>query len=257
VGADPADDITSNPHTATRPDYTLALQAGALNGKRIGVMRHLTGRNAAVDELMEAQLTVMRNAGATMIDLQIPGSRELSDAELEVLLYEFKHGLNVYLAQRGGAYQSLERLIRFNEVNPTVQMPHFGQELFLRAQTKGDLSEQTYLDALAYSKTTSQSILDNALNSESLDAIVAPSNGPGWLIDLENGDNGGSVNYVSSAGLSAISGYPSITVPAGYINGVPVGISFMGGAFSEAQLLGIAYDFERLSAARQDPAIAR
>lgn len=253
VGVDPADSITLNVATSEPTDYSNYLNTGALADKRIGVMRSLFGRNAEVDALMEAQLDVMRGAGATIIDLDISNTPEINAAEYEVLLYEFKDGLNKYLTQRGSFYQSLEHLIRFNDVNRDTQMPHFGQEIFVEAQAKSDLQDPAYLAALNTAKTGSQSILDGALQTNGLDAIVAPSNGPGWPIDLENGDNGSSVNYVSSAGLAAISGYPAITVPAGYINGLPVGISFMGGAFSEPVLIGIAYDFEQKTQARRAP----
>lgn len=253
VGVDPADSITLNVATSEPTDYSNYLQTGALAGKRIGVMRSLFGRNSEVDTLMEAQFEVMRSAGATIIDLDIRNTPEINAAEYEVLLFEFKDGLNKYLTQRGSFYQSLEHLIVFNDVNRDTQMPHFGQEIFIEAQAKADLQDPAYLAALTTAKTGSQSILDGALQTHDLDAIVAPSNGPGWLIDLDNGDNGSSVNYVSSSGLAAISGYPAITVPAGYINDLPVGISFMGSAFSEPVLIGIAYDFEQKTMARRAP----
>lgn len=255
TGADARDVITQNTHNQQRIDYTEFLQPGALQGKRIGVMRTLFGRNPAVDALMTEQLAVLEAAGATLVDLAISGNRELSDAEFQVLLFEFKHDLNLYLEQRGGFYRSLEHLIRFNEVNPTVQMPFFGQEIFYQAQATTDLNDARYQQALQTAKRISQSTLDHALQGNHLDAIVAPSNGPGWLIDLDNGDSGSSVNYVSSAGLAAISGYPAVTVPAGYIDGRPVGVSFMGAAFSEAALISMAYDFEQKTQARRPPVL--
>ncbi|MDO8910107.1 MAG: amidase [Pseudohongiella sp.] len=253
AGVDPADSVTLNVATSEPTDYSNFLQTGALAGKRIGVMRSLFGRNAEVDALMEQQLEIMSNAGATIIDLDIRNTPEINAAEYQVLLFEFKDGLNKYLTKRGSFYQSLEHLIRFNDVNRDTQMPHFAQEIFVEAQAKTDLQDPVYLAALNTAKIGSQGILDGALQGNDLDAIVAPSNGPGWPIDLENGDNGGAVNYVSSAGLAAISGYPAITVPAGYINGLPVGISFMGSAFSEPVLIGIAYDFEQKTLARRAP----
>ncbi|ALO45732.1 Amidase [Pseudohongiella spirulinae] len=251
VGADPSDAITDNDQTRSTLDYSDYLLDGSLTGKRIGVMRSLFGRNPQVDALMEAQLDILREAGATVVDIPLGGNNEMSAASYQVLLYEFKDGLNRYLQSRGGFYQSLEHIIRFNEVNERLQMPWFGQEIFLQAQAKGNLDEPAYHNALRLAKNTAQELLNEALSADNLDAIVAPSNGPGWLIDLENGDNGASVNYVSSSGLAAISGYPSITVPAGYVNGQPVGISFMGQAFSEPLLISIAHDYERLSAARE------
>jgi len=253
AGADINDPVSQNEHAEQQQDYTQFLQHGALAGKRIGVMRALTGRNAAVDELLARQLEILIAAGVTLVDLDISGSRALSDAEYQVLLFEFKHGLNLYLEQRGGFYRSLAHLIRFNEVNAALQMPWFGQEIFYEAQATTDLSDPRYLDALRTAKTLSQATLDHALQTHQLDAIVAPSNGPSWLIDLSNGDDGSSVNYVSSAGLAAISGYPAITVPAGYIDGRPVGVSFFGAAFSEPVLISIAFDYEQLTGARRVP----
>ncbi|MDH7943613.1 amidase [Pseudohongiella sp. SYSU M77423] len=253
AGSDPQDAITDNPQAQSPVDYTQYLQADALSGKRIGVMRSLFGRNAPLDALMESQLDELRSAGATVVDIELSGSRELSEASYQVLLYEFKNDLNAYLRNRGGFYQSLEHLIRFNEVNASLQMPWFAQEIFLEAQATTDLTDPAYLEALQQAKSISQSRLDDALTNNQLDAIVAPSNGPGWLIDLENGDDGSSVNYVSSSGLAAIAGYPAITVPAGYIDGMPVGISFFGAAFSEPELIGLAYAYEQRTQARRAP----
>ena len=253
AGSDPQDAITDNPQAQSPVDYTQYLQADALSGKHIGVMRSLFGRNAPLDALMESQLDELRSAGATVVDIELSGSRELSEASYQVLLYEFKNDLNAYLRNRGGFYQSLEHLIRFNEVNASLQMPWFAQEIFLEAQATTDLTDPAYLEALQQAKSISQSRLDDALTNNQLDAIVAPSNGPGWLIDLENGDDGSSVNYVSSSGLAAIAGYPAITVPAGYIDGMPVGISFFGAAFSEPELIGLAYAYEQRTQARRAP----
>ncbi len=253
AGSDPQDAITDNPQAQSHVDYTQYLQADALSGKRIGVMRSLFGRNAPLDALMESQLDELRSAGATVVDIELGGSRELSEASYQVLLYEFKNDLNAYLRNRGGFYQSLEHLIRFNEVNASLQMPWFAQEIFLEAQATTNLNDPAYLEALQQAKSISQSRLDDALTDNQLDAIVAPSNGPGWLIDLENGDDGSSVNYVSSSGLAAIAGYPAITVPAGYIDGMPVGISFFGAAFSEPQLIALAFAYEQRTQARRAP----
>ncbi|MDP2285617.1 MAG: amidase [Pseudohongiella sp.] len=253
VGVDPQDLITLNVTTSEAIDYSNYLQTGALAGKRIGIMRSLFGRNLQVDTLMEQQIAVLRSAGATLVDIDMRNTPEINAAEYQVLLFEFKDGLNKYLTQRGGFYQSLEHLIRFNDVNRDVQMPFFAQEVFLEAQAKSNLRDPAYVAALSTAKTGSQGIIDGALRANQLDAIIAPSNGPGWLIDLENGDNGSSVNYVSSAGLAAISGYPAITVPAGYLNGLPVGLTFMGSAFSEPVLIGIAYDYEQKTLARRAP----
>jgi len=249
TGVDPSDAITglfNVPYT----DYRFALRTGGLQGKRIGVMRHMEGRNPGVDALLEETLKILTRAGATIVDVHPEIPAELSAAEYQVLLHEFKFGINRYLNARGGPHRSLSALVVFNQTNAASEMEYFGQDIFLEAQRTTDLSDPNYLEALRYSKTTSQSIIDGLLSSENLDALLAPSNGPGWPIDLQNGDNPGAVNYVSSASLAAISGYPSITVPAGTVHGLPVGISFMGTAFSELELITIAYDFEQHNRAK-------
>lgn len=248
VAADPSDDITTNMRTRTTLDYTAFLRNDALQGKKIGVQRQLFGKDAALDQLMEAQLTLLRGAGAQLIDIEINPSSSFASAETTVLLHEFKNDINNYLYERGGPIQSLADLIRFNEENATAEMTDFGQELFVQAeQTKG-LGESEYLSALGFSKAYSQSSINSLMQELSLDAIVAPSNTVGWEVNPK-GDS--FENFVGSAGLAAVSGYPNITVPAGYIDGFPIGISFMGRAFSEPTLLGIAFAYEQLRKARK------
>lgn len=253
VGADPDDAITENGVSAEIIDYTRFLQAGALSGKRIGVLRNLFGRNAQVDQLMEEQLQILQEAGAELVDVDMSPPAAFNAAEFEVLLYEFKHDLNAYLQNRGGEHRSLADLIRFNRDHAETAMPYFGQELFEQAQNRGELTDPAYLEASTNSKRWSQGLIDDALQSLQLHALVAPSNGPGWAIDLEQGDQPASVDYVSSSGLAAVSGYPSITVPAGFIAGRPVGLSFFAGAFSEPELLALAYAYEQRSKARTVP----
>lgn len=244
TGVDPGDAITGL-HNVPYTDYRFALTRGGLQGKRIGVMRHLSGQNADVDALLEQKLELMRAAGAILVDVypQIPD--DLQRVEFQVLLHEFKFGLNRYLESRGGPYKNLAALIEFNERNADQEMPHFGQDILISAEQVGDLSSPEYLQALRYVKSSSQGLINGLLESESLDALLAPSNGPAWQIDLIKGDNPSAVNYVSSANLAAIAGYPNITVPAGTIKGMPVGLSFMGSAFSEMELINIAFDFEQ------------
>lgn len=225
----------------------------ALHGTRIGVMRSLFERNPALDQLMQARLADLDSAGATLVDLDVRPDAALAAAQYQLLLFEFKHGLNQYLQQRGGFYQSLEHLIRFNEVNRQRQMPYFGQEIFYQAQAMNDLQDPAYTVALDTVQQRSRRVLDEALQAHALDAIVAPSNGPGWLIDPMRGDDPASVRYVSSSALSAMAGYPAITVPAGDIGGRPVGISFMGSAGSDTALIAMAHDFEQRTRARLTP----
>ncbi len=250
VGADPRDDITTNMRTRTPLDYTEFLRSDALQGKRIGVQRQLFGSDAALDQLMESQLELLRTAGAELIDIRIKPRSSFSNAETTVLLYEFKNDMNNYLYERGGELQTLADLIAFNEEHAEEEMANFGQELFLQAQQTQGLGESEYLSALGLSKAYSQSIISSLMQELSLDAILAPSNTVGWEVNPQ-GDN--TEHYIGSSSFAATSGYPNITVPAGYIDGFPIGISFMGGAFSEPTLIGIAYAYEQLNKTRKPP----
>ncbi len=250
VAEDVDDLITSNLRTRTPLDYTAFLREDALEGKRIGVMRQAFGRDAALDALMEAQLQVLRDAGAEVFDIAINAARSFSSAETQVLLFEFKNDLENYLYERGGSLQSLRDLIAWNEANAATVMPHFGQELFLQAQETTNLGDQEYLSALGYSKAFSQSSINSVMQDLELDALVAPTNSVGWPVD-PSGDK--TEGYVSSASLAAVSGYPNITVPAGYLDGFPIGLSFMGRQYSEPTLIGIAHAYEQLTQARRPP----
>lgn len=252
VAEDPADGITTNMRTRTPLDYTSYLQADALKGKRIGVLRQVFGRDSELDALMEVQLALLRDGGAETLDIEINASSRFGEAETQVLLHEFKNDLNNYLYERGGPYQTLEALIEFNNEHADVEMPNFGQELFLQAQASGGLGESEYISALGFSKAFSQTSINSLLDELDLDALMAPTNSVGWPVD-PTGDKSG--NYVSSSSLAAVSGYPSITVPAGFIDGFPIGISFMGGEFAEPQLIAIAYAFEQKTKARRAPVL--
>ncbi len=253
VGADAEDDITTNMRTREPLDYSAFLRLGALRGKRIGVQRQLFGNDAALDALMEAQLSVLREAGAELVDFGINSRSGFGDAETTVLLYEFKNDLNNYLYQRGGDIQSLADLIAYNEANAEQEMPDFAQELFEQAQQTTGLGASEYLEALGFSKAYSQSSINALLKELNLDAIMAPTNTVGWPVN-PGGDN--TENYIGSSSLAAVSGFPNITVPAGFIDGFPIGISFMGPAFSEPTLIGIAYDYEQNRQARKPPRLA-
>jgi amidase len=192
----------------------------------------------------------LKNGGATLVDVEFPKLRSFDDQELEVLLYEFKEDLNKYLAARGGQYKTLRDLIAFNEKNADKEMPYFGQEIFFQADAKADLNDRAYRIALLQSKLmTQEQGIDGVIAKEKVDAIVAPSGGVAWLTDLVSGDCG----VFESSSLAAVAGYPNITVPAGYVQGLPAGISFFGGAFSEPTLIKIAYAFEQMTMARRPP----
>jgi len=249
AGADTNDPITSRA-ADHKKDYTQYLINDGIKGTRIGVARQYFGRNDKVDKLIEPQLQVLRDIGATLVDVEFPKLKDFGDAEYDVLLYEFKEDLNKYLAARGGPNKTLKDLIAFNEKNADKEMPFFGQEIFIQAEAKADLKDRAYQIALLQSKImTQEQGIDAVIAKEKVDAFVAPSGGVAWLTDLVSGDCG----VFESSSLAAVAGYPNITVPAGYVQGLPAGISFFGGAFSEPTLIKIAYSFEQLTMSRRPP----
>ena len=250
VGSDKNDSITSQ-SSKGETDYTKFLQKDGLKNMRIGVGRQTFGKNAKIDAVVEPQLQVLRDGGATLIDVEFENLDKFGDAEYQVLLYEFKEDLNKYLAGRGGKYKTLADLIEFNKANADKEMSYFGQEIFLQAQEKADLNDRAYRLALLQSKLyTQEQGIDSVMNKNKLDAFVAPSGGTAWMTDLVNGDCGVFEGLTS---LAAVSGYPSITVPAGYVQELPVGVTFIGRAFNEPTLIKIAYAFEQATKARHMP----
>jgi amidase len=236
--------------------YASVLEPGALRGARVGVSRNFFGFSEVVDRVMDEAIAAMKSAGATIVDpANIANANKYGDAESEVLNFEFKADLNAYLAALGASapHKTLADLIAFNERNKDREMPFFGQEQFIAAQKKGPLTSQAYRAARAkcvrFSRTEG---IDATLAKHRLTAIVAPTGGPAWPTDLLNGDHftGGS------SSPAAVSGYPSVTVPAGFIHGLPVGISFIGGRWSDAKLIGLAYAFERATNVRKPPRFA-
>ncbi|MDD9895401.1 MAG: amidase [Gammaproteobacteria bacterium] len=252
VGIDASDLASVAAGSRVILDYTRFLSRNGLRGKRIGVVRQLFNDSAALNNLLENQLAILEQGGATLVDVEFDNMEVMSDAEYQVLTYEFKADLNAYLENRGGDYQSLASLIAFNIENEELEMPYFGQETFEQAQALGDLSDEAYINALSTAKRLSQADgIDAVMAEYDLDALVAPGNDVAWSIDYENGDNLGS--YIASSSLAAISGYPSITVPAGFIDELPIGLLFFAGAFDEPLLIAIAYDYEQRSLARRQP----
>jgi amidase len=249
AGADPNDAITAAA-TQQKKDYTQFLEKDGLKGMKIGVARQYWGRNDKVDKLIEPHLQVLKDGGATLVDVEFPKLQNFGDAEFDVLLYEFKEDLNKYLAGRGGSNKTLKDLIDFNNKNAAKEMPYFGQEIFIQAEAKADLNDRAYRLALLQTKLmTQEQGIDGAAAKYGVDAFVAPSGGVAWNTDLVNGDCG----VFESSSLAAVAGYPNITVPAGYIQGLPAGISFFGKAFTEATLIKIAYAFEQATKARKTP----
>lgn len=235
----------------TLPDFAANLSPDGLDRKRIGVVRSYSGagRDARVEQMLGDSIRLLEDHGAIIVDPVDIDTDGMGDAEYEVLLYEFKADLNDYLSSSGAPYKTLAELIEFNEDNADSVMPFFGQEIFIAAESKGPLSDEAYLDALDTSKRIAQDGIDNAMAEHNLDALLAPTNGPAWLTDHINGDN----FSVGSSSLAAVSGYASITVPAGNVFGLPLGLSFIGGAFAERQLIEIAYAFEQQREARRVP----
>jgi len=223
-----------------------------LRGARIGIARKYFGFNDAVDSLMENLIAEMKRQGAVMVDpADLDSHGKFSDSELTVLLYELKADLNAYLADRpNAAVRSLRDIIAFNERHKDVEMPYFGQDLFLKAEEKGPLSSKEYVDALeANHRLARKEGIDGVMDRFKLNAIMAPSGAPAFLTDLIDGDADGH----ESSNAAAVAGYPNITVPAGFVSGLPVGISFFGRAWSESTLLKIAYGFEQATKARRAP----
>lgn len=253
VGVDPRDPATQASQGKFYTDYTQFLDPDGLRGARIGVARNFFGFSEKVDRVMEASIQVIKDLGAEIVDpANVNLDEKLSETEVEVLLYEFKADLNAYLAGLGpdAPVKSLAEIIEFNERNREKVMPYFGQERMLLAQEKGPLTEQAYLEALETNlRLTRDEGIDKTLKEHQLDAILAPSGGPAWPTDWINGDHysGGS------SSPAAVAGYPNITLPAGYIFGLPVGISFFTGAFQEPTLLKLAYAFEQGTQVRRPP----
>jgi len=245
VGPDPRDPITQSGSIKAPTDYTQFLDKKGLEGARIGVARNFFGTHQAVDHMIDSAIRQMKQLGAEIIDpANILTRGQFRDSELEVFLYELKHNLNKYLAALGPevAVHSLKELIEFNEKNKETVMPFFGQEALLLAESKGPLSETKYQEALEKNQLLSRDEgIDATLKEHGLEAIVAPTSGLPFLTDLINGDSGRG----GCSSPAAVAGYPHITVPAGYVFGLPVGLSFFGGAFQEPALLKVAYAFEQ------------
>lgn len=251
TGIDVNDAVTKTQRSFA--DYTRFLDKGGLKGARLGVARKYFGFNDRVDKLMNESIDVIKRLGAVVVDpTDIPTSGKFDDSELEVLLYEFKADLNNYLRRLGSStpVHSLKEVIEFNEKNRDREMPYFGQDLFIKAEAKGPLTEKKYLQALAKNHLLSRAQgIDFIMRKHRLDALIAPTGGPAWPTDWINGDH--FTGGYSSA--SAVAGYPHITVPAGYVFGLPVGISFFGAAWSEPKLIKYAYAFEQATKARRPP----
>jgi len=253
VGIDSEDSSTTKHNREIPQDYTKFLDPNGLKNIRIGVARNYFGKSDLIDEIIEEAIQKLREIGAEIIDpVEIKTLDELRDPEFQVLLYDFKHDLNEYIAKYGpiNSLKNINDIIRFNNENQEKVMPHFKQELFIMANEKGSLTDDEYKEALEKCHNLSrQEGIDKVLKEHNLDAIAAPSGGAAWVIDYINGDHG----TVGSSSAAAVAGYPNITIPAGYVYGLPVGISFFSGAFEEPKLIKIAYAFEQATKIRKPP----
>ncbi len=258
AGSDARDPATKDAD-AKKQDYMKFLDADGLKGMRIGVIRaNFGGRNDLVAPLIDEAIKLMASKGAVIVDpVVFPNQDKYGATELEVLLYELKADMAAYLGEfaAGSNFKTLKDLIDFNELNKAKEMPYFSQEHFLKADTKGGLDSKEYLDALANNlKFSREEGIDKVLKENNLDCLLAPSGQPTGLIDLINGSNGGGGGFTSPA---AVAGYPHITVPAGYVFGLPIGVSLVSTAWNEGTLIKIAYAYEQASKKRQAPTFAK
>jgi amidase len=236
------------------PDYDGGLDAATLAGKRIGIIRSYAGagNDERIDAILADVVRALRDNGAEVVDPIEIDTNGMGDAEYEVLLYEFKADLNAWLEEANAPQGSLAAIIEFNRAHADEVMPIFGQDIMIASEAKGPLTEEAYLEALAKSKRIARDAIDGALAEHDLDALIAPTNGPAWLTDHVTGDHFG----LGSSSFAAVSGYAAVTVPAGFVSGLPIGISFIGGAFSEKELIGIAHAFEQATRVRRPPPVA-
>jgi amidase len=252
VGLDVSDPATATSSNRARKDYTQYLDANGLKGARIGIARkRLFGYHSGADAIAAEAIDTMKGLGAVIVDpADVTTIGALSDPEFEVLLYEFKAGLNKYLAARGGAVKTLKDAIAFNGANKDRELPYFGQEIFDMAQKKGPLTDPKYVKALESCRLNSRTRgIDLVMTHFKLDALFCPTGAPAWLTDLVDGDH----DTGGSSTLAAVAGYPHITVPAGFTFGLPVGVSFIGRAWSEPTLFKLAYAFEQATKKRRAP----
>jgi amidase len=256
AGIDARDPLTAE-SAGKVPDYTKFLDRDGLKGARIGVARNFFGSNDEVDAVIEQALQVLKAQGAILIDpIEIPNIAKYQDTETEVLLYEFKADLQAYLAEfaPGAEIKSMADVIAFNEKHRDRELQFFGQEWLVKAQAKGGLDSKDYLDALANNHRYARAEgIDQVMQEHKLDALVAPTGGPAWLTDFINGDHSGT----SFSSPAAVAGYPHVTVPAGLLRGLPVGLSFVGSAYAEPTLIRLAYAYEQATHHRQAPRCPR
>jgi amidase len=250
AGIDENDSITAESQDRSKADYTAFLNAEGLKGKRIGIEKTFLKKHEAIDVLFLNAINQMKTRGAEIVEVEfINKPTDVGSDEFKILQYEFKDGLNKYLSGSNAKVKSLEEIIRFNKQNEKTVMPYFKQEIMDSSQVKGNLQSKDYLRALSNTLGL-RKFIDRMLEENKLDALCGPATGASWCIDVINGDHWTGYGAYSPA---AVAGYPSITVPMGQINQLPIGISFLGKAYDEPGLLAIAFAYEQASNNRRPP----
>jgi len=253
TGTDPLDTATHASAGQIPNSYGEFLDADALRGARVGLLREYWGRHSAIDRILDDAAAAMRDRGAELIDVAaLPAVQETNRPGFELMLYEFKAGLNQYLSQLSAdaRVRTLADVIRFNQQHRADEMPYFGQDILESAEERGPLTEKAYLDAVASSRDRCRAAIDTTMSEFELDALFAPTTGPAWVTDLVHGDRS---SFPSCSSAAARAGYPHITVPGGFVLGLPVGVSFFGTAWSEPRLIGLAHSFEQSTRHRDAP----
>jgi amidase len=251
AGEDPQDTYTLTSKGKTEPDYTKFLDANGLKGKRIGIEKDALKISPAIDSLFQQAIDTLKSKGATIVEVELNKVlKPIGQADLTVLFYEFKDGLNKYLSNANSKVKSLTEVIAFNKKNEAKAMPFFKQEILEKAEKKGGLDEKEYLDAVKKTTETTRNAIDAILKQNNLDAIAAPTNGFACCIDLVNGDYDNGFSFSAPA---AMAGYPHITVPMGCFQGLPAGLSFISTAYKEGDIIKLGYAYEQASKKRAAP----
>ncbi len=253
TGIDEHDSITKSSEGKAEKDYSKFLDANGLQGKRIGIEKSYLKNHEAVDALLQKAIEQLKSKGAEIVEVDfLKTMKGIGEDEFTVLEFEFKDGLNKYLQTAKGNVKSLKELIEFNKQNESKAMPYFKQDILEGSEAKGDLNTKEYKDARTHILTVTRNGIDEMMSKEKLDAISGPSFGPSWCTDWINGDYGTGYGF---SGPAAIAGYPHITVPMGFVFGLPIGLSFFGKAYSEGELIKIAFAYEQVSKNRRPPSL--
>ncbi len=254
TGVDDADAVTKNSDGKFLKDYTQGLNINSLQGKRIGIEKAFLDGNKQIVDVYKTAIDVLKNQGATIVEIELQKAlSDMGNAEFLVLQYEFKDGVNKYLSTANAKVKTLKDVIDFNKQNEATAMPFFKQEILEMCEAKGDLNSSEYKEALSKTLRT-RLIIDDIISDNKLDTICGVTNGLSWCIDLINGDYDTGFSYSTAA---AMAGYPHITVPMGVVHNLPIGLSFVGGAYTEAQIISLAYAYEQATKKRTAPSFIK